>query len=59
MKVEIGKTYYWNRRKYHIVLLFEDCGERYMVVKTWNKYRQWWSYSIEYVEILEMAGIRK
>ena len=59
MEVKIGKTYHWCRRKYHIVSIFEDCGEQYMVVKTWNKWRQWWSYSVESVDILEMAGIRK
>ena len=43
----IGKTYHWCRRKYHIVAAFKDDGEQFFVVKTWNKYRRWWSYSVE------------
>ena len=53
MVVAVGKTYHWLRRKYHIVAIFDDCGERFCVVKTWNRYKQWWSYSVEYMENID------
>lgn len=35
-----------DRRKYHIVLEFEDNGETFLVVKYFGIYKQWWHYEI-------------
>ena len=39
-------TFRYQGYKYHIVLSFEDNGERFYVVKYYGKYKQWWHYEV-------------
>lgn len=53
--MEIPQSWYEmnNPYKYHIVLEFEDNGNKYIVFKYYGRYKQWWHYQIErrrYVE---------
>ena len=46
-KIQIGHKFYFSRGDlYHIVSEFEDDNKKYYVIKTWAKYRGYWSYEV-------------
>lgn len=53
MEIKAGDTYHYRRQKMHVVVIIEDCGEKLCVLKQWNKFRQWWSYSVQLYEFVE------
>ena len=54
VKIEPGLKYRgWDRDPWYVVLLFEDKGAEYVVVRSWAKYRRRWTYQVLIKEVLE------
>ena len=39
-------TYRYRGYLYHLVLTFEDNGEKMHIVKYYGKHKQWWHYEV-------------